>query len=374
MKRILEIGHVTLRLFFKSKASYIWLFGVPTALIYFLASAAREPGDPANRRAPLAIDNRDTNFLSQIFVAVLTNQGIAAVGPTNAPRAVRIPPDFTSQIVSGGKTAVAFSEHNDVNEGDAALAKLRVARALVAMNSALLQAAAQPGGLTNLSENRLRTILNKPEPTRLKAYYAGRKPTPTGFNFSLPGNIVMYLLFNLLIFGGANTAAGRRDGTLRRLATTQATRLEIVLGKIYGNTLLGGAQILYFLLIGRFIFKVNLGANLPGVLMILVALAWAAAGLGVLAGSCIISEDRIVPVCVLTGLLIGALGGCWWPLEAAPPIFQKIAMGLPSGWALGGLHQMISFGSGIGAAVKPTLMLAGFGVVANGLAVRFFRV
>lgn len=374
MKRVLDIGHNDLRLFFKSKTSFIWLFVLPTMMVYFLGFVAKGPDDPFNRRAPLAIDNHDTNFLALAFLDILTNQGVAVVGPTNAPSVVRIPPDFTHRVLSGEKTRVEFSRKEESADADGALVQLRLARALIEINSDLLQAGSQRGDLTNLTEAALREIMAKPDLAKLRAYFAGRKPTASGFNFSLPGNLVMYLMFNLLIFGGANTAAGRRNGTIRRMATTPATRLQIVLGKIYGNTLLGAVQILYFLFVGKFIFHVNLGANLPGVILVLIALAWAAAALGVMAGSCIASEDRVVPVCVLVGLMMGALGGCWWPLEMAPQIFKTVALCLPTGWALAGLHQMISFGSGFQAAIIPALALGGFAVVANILAIRLFRV
>jgi ABC-type multidrug transport system permease subunit len=183
----------------------------------------------------------------------------------------------------------------------------------------------------------------------------------------------MYLMLNLLIFGGTSMAASRRSGILKRLTIAGASRLEIVLGKIYGSTLLGAAQIVYFLLLGKFVFHVNLGANLPGVILILMILAWVAAALGVLVGSCLASEDRVVPICVLASLLMGALGGCWWPLEIAPPMFKTIALCFPTGWALAGLHQLISFGAGLQAALWPMAVLLGFGAAANVLAVRFFR-
>ncbi len=373
MKRILDIGHNDLRIFFKSRSAYVWLFIIPTAFVYFLGFAAHGPGDPANRRAPVAIDNRDTNFLARAFVEELTAQGVEPRGPTNAARGVRIPADFTARVLRGERTKVEFYRNEDSNEADGALMELRLTRALIAINSDVLETVLRRGAADGLTEARLKEIVAEPNPVTLDAHFAGRKPTPSGFNFSLPGNLVMYLLMNVLIFGGTTMAAGRRNGIIKRLAVTPATRLEIVMGKIYGNTLLGAAQIVYFLVIGKFLFGVNLGANLPGVILILVTLAWAAGALGVFIGSCAVSEDRVVPICVLASLMMGALGGCWWPLEMAPQTFRTIALCLPTGWALAGLHQLISFGSGIGAALVPILALLGFGAVANFLAIRFFR-
>jgi ABC-type multidrug transport system permease subunit len=133
-------------------------------------------------------------------------------------------------------------------------------------------------------------------------------------------------------------------------------------------------QIAFFLLAGRVLFKVNLGANLPGVIVTLLVFSWVAASLGVLAGSLVKSHDRVTGICVLAALMMAALGGCWWPLEIGPAALKVIAHCLPTGWALDALHQLISFGSGFGAIVKPLLVLMGFGAAANFMAARFFRV
>jgi ABC-2 type transport system permease protein len=376
MQRILDIGHNDLRLFFKSKTAYVWLFVIPTAFIYFIGFAAGGPGQPSDRKAPVLIQNKDTNFLSRALLEEMNAEGMWVVDPTNATRAAReldIPADFTERTMRGEKTRLPFLRREGAGEADGAMLELRLVRALIGLNGHLLEAIAKDGNIATLTEQRLREIREAPNPVALDSQFGGRKPVPSGYNFSLPGTLVMYLMLNLLVFGGTSMAASRRNGIIRRLTTSAASRMEIVLGKVYGNTLLGAAQIVFFLLLGKFVFHVNLGENLPGVILLLLILAWVAGALGVLAGSCLASEDRVIPICVLASLLMGALGGCWWPLEIAPPIFKTIALCLPTGWALAGLHQLISFGAGLRAALLPMAVLLAFGVVANVLAVRFFR-
>ncbi len=376
MRRVLAIGHNDLKVFFKSRTAFVWLFLIPTAFVYFLGFAARGPGDPANRQPPVLIDNQDTNFLSRALLDEMNAEGMRVVTPTNAgnaARELRIPGDLTERSLRGERTRLKFLRRENAGEADGALLELRLTRALIGLNGHLLEAVTRDGTRATLTGPRLREIREAPNPVKLNSHFGGRKPLPSGFNFSLPGNLVMYLMLNLLIFGGTSMAGARRNGVIKRLMTSAASRREIVMGKIYGNTLLGAAQVAYFLMIGKFVFRVNLGANLPGVMLLLLILAWVAGTLGVLVGSCFVSEDRMIPVCVLTSLLMGALGGCWWPLEIAPPAFKTIALCFPTGWALAGLHQLISFGAGIEAALLPMAALLGFGVLANALAIRFFR-
>lgn len=376
MKHIFDIGHLDLRLFFKNRSAYVWLFAVPLAFVYFMGFANRGAGHPYNRTPPVLIENADTNFLGRIFLDELRAQDMWLLSPTNqeAPaRVIQIPANFTSNALAFKQTKLKFLKRDDSGEADAALIEVRLVRALIALNGHLLETAAQTNGGGAFNEAQLRDIMARTNPVSLNVRFAGRQPVPSGFNFSLPGNLVMYLMMNLLIFGGSTIAAERRNGVIKRLMLHPVTHFQLVMGKIYGLMLLGSVQILFFLAVGKFLFHVNLGANLPGVTITLLVFAWVAASLGVLVGSLSAAEDRVVGICVLASLLMAALGGCWWPLEIGPPALKTIALCTPTGWALQALHQLISFGSGFDAVVVPLAVLGAFGVAANLLAARFFR-
>jgi len=374
MKQIFIIGHNDLRVFLRRKASYVWLFVTPVIFIGFMGYAVRGPGDPANVRPTVLVDNRDTNFLASVFTAELGTQGLRAVNPGSgeeAPQGIRVPADFTQRILSGKQAKVEFFKKENELSGEGAMIELRLVRALIAMNSHLLVASSK--GEAGLSELAVRGAQHTASLVRLDARFAGRKPMPSGFKFSLPGNMVMYLMMNLLLFGGASIARGRQNGLMRRLACHPLTRPRLVAGKIYGLILLGAVQTTVFLLAGRFLFGVHFGDSLGAILLTLLVYSWVAASLGVLVGSVLQGEDKVVGLCVMTSLLMGALGGCWWPVEIGPPLLHTIAQCLPTGWALEALHQLLSFGGGLADILRPLGFLALFGVAVNALAAWFFR-
>ncbi len=315
-----------------------------------------------------------SNFLGSIFMRELGTQGLRVKDPNSgedAPQAISVPDDFTTLVLSGKQAKVEFSKKDSEVTGEGALVELRLVRALISINSALLVASSHGG--TNLTEAAVREAQQASPLVALDARFAGRKPTPSGMKFSLPGNIVMYVMMNLLIFGGVSIAKGRQNGLVRRLACHPLTRGRLIAGKIYGLILLGAVQTTVFLLAGRFIFGVHFGSSLGPILLTLLIYAWVAASLGVLMGSLIHSEDKVAGLCVMIALLMGALGGCWWPTEIGPPILHTIAVCLPTGWALHALHQLISFGGGFADIVRPLATLVIFGVAANGLAAWSFR-
>jgi ABC-type multidrug transport system permease subunit len=377
MTRILDIGHNDLRLFLKHRTAYVWLFLMPLGFVYFMSFAAKGPDAPSNRRPPVIVENADTGFLGAYFVEELGRQGLSRVDPDkgeNADRGIRIPADFTARMSAKQATKLEFYTVEGSNSADAALIEARLVRALVTVNSQLLEASTERGGSFPPTEEALRGIRAQPHLVSLDAKFAGRKPVPTGFNFSLPGNLVNFLMMNLLLFGGSTVAASRRSGVLRRILTLPVRRSELVAGLIYGLVLLGAVQIAFFLLVGRFVLNVNLGANVLGVAVVLLVFAWVAGALGVLIGSLLDAHDRVIGVCVMASLLMAAIGGCWWPLEVAPAAMKTASHFVPSGWALEALHRLISFGSGLDAVVVPLLVLAGFGAAATIAASKFFRV
>lgn len=377
MNLLLHIGHTDVRLFLGNRLSYVWLFGMPLLFIYFMGFANRGPGDPANPRPAVLVENLDTNFLGAVFIEELGAQGMRTLPPDQAGDAelgIRVPADFTARVQSGDGATVGFFEAGRGQSGEAAMIQLRLVRAVIAVNSHLLAAATAAGGRLAFDEAGLRAARSAPATVRLDARFGGRKPVPSGYAFSVPGNLVMYLMMNLLVFGGTGVAAQRTAGVLRRLAAQPVTHLQILGGKIYGLILLGLVQVGVFLAAGRWVFGVPLGANLPAVITVLLVYSWVAAALGVLLASVVRAEDKVVGLSVMVSLLLAALGGCWWPLEVAPPVLQFLAHLLPSGWAMDALHQLISFGNGWGAVWKPLAMLSGFGLAASALAARWFRV
>ncbi|MBL9134788.1 MAG: ABC transporter permease [Verrucomicrobiales bacterium] len=378
MRHLFLIGHHDLRLFLRNRSSWIWLVVMPLAFVYFMGFANRGPGGPRTTRPLLLVDNRDTGFLGVAFLAELGEQGLEVRLPSHphsdqARRGIRIPTNFTDTVIAGNQGRVVFFTPGGTDDPSSALIEMRVLRATIALNSHLLEGLGADTDTTPTAD-ALEAVRHREARVRLDARHAGRKPIPTGFNFSLPGILVMYLMMNLLTFGGVTLAWERRSGVLRRMQVHPVTNAALIGGKIYGLLLLAGIQIAVLLLAGRFLFSVNLGDNLLGILAVLAIYAWVAASIGILLGSILRSEDKVVGLCVLVSMVMAALGGCWWPLEIVPETFQFLAHCLPTGWAMDALHQLITFGSDLTAARRPLAALLGFAAVANLAAIRFFRV
>jgi ABC-2 type transport system permease protein len=371
MNQVLLIAKNDLRLFLKEKAAYFWLFGAPLLFAFFMGMS-RGRDDPSDPNPRLLLENRDAGFMGKIFVEQLGEQGFSLLSPKNsdAIRGVRIPVNFTESVLAKKAVKMEFFEKGSSQADASMLTEARLVRALVALNGYLIE----HGTKTNLTEASLRAVIAKPNTVSVTSSWGSRKPIPKGYNQSIPGVLVMFVMMNLLIFGGTSVASERREGVLRRFAVHPVTRMQLVYGKIAGLLGLGLVQITYMLVAAALLMHFRLGSQFPLVLLVLVIYGWAAGSLGVLIGSVVQRDDKIVAICVLATMVMAALGGCWWPLEIVPKNIQFVAFTTPVAWAMHALHQLISFGGGFREILPALAVLALFAAGANALAARFFRV
>jgi ABC-type multidrug transport system permease subunit len=377
MKNILTIGHNDLRVFLRDRSSLIWLLAMPLAFVVFTSFSSRPRGDPYDFKPQVLVENKDAGFMGGLFAEELSRQGLWVVNAEeapDAPRGVSIPRDFTEQVLAKKQVNTSFfTIPGKGNEQESMLAQTNLFRAVVAFNSYLVENATATAG-REPTEESIRRLMNAENPVVLDSSFAGRKPIPVGYNMSLPGILVMYLFINLAIFGGAGLAAERRSGVLRRMSINPVTKWELMLGKLYGLILLAAVQVGFFMVLGQFVFDVNIGDNLVGITATLFVFSWLAASFGLLLGFLVKSEDKVVGLALMIGIPMAALGGCWFPMEIVPEVVRKIAFMLPTAWAMDSLHQLITFGSGFSGVLKQIGVLAAYALGANLIAVRFFRV
>jgi ABC-type multidrug transport system permease subunit len=378
MKYVLTIATNELRMFLRDRMALVWLVAMP--LIFMVAFGIPDfhyRRAPSNTTPGVLIENNDAGFLGGVFVTELATHGIWVIAPENRADAkfiVRVPADFTERVLAKEVARVEFSrvEGADGSQGD--LVGFRLAQTVFVVNARLVEYAVQAASSAPPTEESLRAILDRENPVTLDARFAGRRPVPVHFNQSLPATLVMYLLMNLMIFGSTRTAAERELGVLRRISIHPVSRLQLVSGKILGLMLLALVPIVVLLLAGQFAFKVNIASNAAWIVLTLLLFSWVAASLGLLIGFVVKAHEKIIAASLLVALPMAALGGCWWPLEIVPEWLQGAAHATPVAWALDALHQFITFGGGIEAAAGALGVLALFGIAANILAAKFFRV
>ncbi|HET9233716.1 MAG TPA: ABC transporter permease [Candidatus Eisenbacteria bacterium] len=360
----------------RARETILWTFIMPIVFFFFIGSITGGFGRGSGvSRDPLILETSpEAGFLANTLEQRLREAGFEIRDPQSAdpkqkvPK-LTIPPAFTDSVLAGHRTTITLTRPGEANiRGD--YDRFRVQRAAFGTLGQLI-AASETGPPT---PEGLAIVAAAPQIVRLEVTPAGkRRIVPTGFEQAVPGTMVMFTLILLLTSGAVLVILERKEGLLRRLASSPLDRSTILLGKWGGRMMLGMIQIGFAMIVGTLLFHVRWGSNLPMLLVVLFFYGGLAAILGLLLGSVARSEGQAVGLGVLTSNVFAALGGCWWPIEITPSWMQKLALVFPTGWAMDALHKLVSFEAPPTSVVPHLVVFSIALVVAGWLAARVFR-
>jgi ABC-type Na+ efflux pump permease subunit len=367
------IARTDLRRMLRRWETLLWTFGMPPVFFFFIGTITGGFGDTG--ADPLVLSARPSaGFLAELVDRRLERQGFAvrraADSGATAERRLELPAGFTEDVLAGRRSTVRFVTRAEGT--DAGYDQVRVARAVYGVLADVALAAVEGGAPPDRAA--IERVAATPRTLTLDVAEAGRRArVPTGFEQAVPGTMVMFTLLVLLTSGAISVVLERKEGLLRRLASTPLPRGGIVLGKWGARMALGVVQIGFAMAAGTLLFHVSWGPDWPALIAVLLAWAALAAALGLLLGSLARSEGQATAIGVLSSNVLAALGGCWWPIEVTAPWMQKLALALPTGWAMDALHRLVGFQAGP-ASVAPHVAALGLATLAAGWgAARTFR-
>jgi len=352
----------------------LWTFLMPVIFFYFLAMV--NGGESAERKDALAVSVApDAGFLAHELISQLGKRDYRIVRPEtreeflSEPRRIEIPSGFTESVLAGKPMEIRFSRKGEDQTAD--YDRVRLMRAVYTVLAELAVTAANGRAVTPES---LQQLAAEPRMLQLEVKPAGKRVIPpSGYQQSVPGTMVMFTLVILFTGGAASLTMERRMGLLRRLASSPVSRGAVVAGRWGSRMALGAVQILFAMLLGRWLFHVDWGPHPAMVVTILMAYGALAATLGILLGNFGRTEVQVIGIGVISSNLLAGLGGCWWPIEIAPLWAQRLAMFLPTGWAMDALHKLVSFGASPASVIPHLCATLAAALVAGYILSRSFR-
>jgi ABC-2 type transport system permease protein len=194
----------------------------------------------------------------------------------------------------------------------------------------------------------------------------------TGFAQSSPGQLVTWVMTTL--FGVAGFLVYERlNGTARRLAVMPMRNSIILGGNFSGRFVLGIVQMALMVGFGALVLSVPYGNDPLALIIILITFGLAGTAFGIMLATFSRTMSQAGGLAILCAMLFAALGGCWWPLEITPPLYQTIVKVLPSTWAMQGLTDIIVYGKGLSAVWLDAVVLLAFAAIYFVVGVRRMR-
>jgi ABC-2 type transport system permease protein len=128
-------------------------------------------------------------------------------------------------------------------------------------------------------------------------------------------------------------------GTLEALLVTQTELPTIILGSSLYSYFFTSFQVFIYLILGVFVFGVNLGAaNYIGAMIILVFTITSFGSIGIISASFIMMFKRGDPITWLVTSLSWLLGGVFYPVQVLPSWLETLSNLLPITHSLNGMR------------------------------------
>lgn len=373
MRRVILLALNDLRQVAKDRPALFWMVAMPIGFIFLFGQM-----DRGEQRTVIGLTvlDRDDTVVSRAFGDALTREGfriqrIASQGSDSlgsARRTLTLPSGFQDSLAAGQAVTAPYYVDPEADAEASLLAEMHMQRAslstLLALSLLARDHDSLPLAFDAVRSAELDALLARPRGVSVSAETAGRgRAVPSGMRHSLPATLALFMLINTTIYGAVFLAIEKQERILARLASQPLSRVQILGGKLLGAVLIGLVQAFILLLAGRFLFGAFLGHSLAGLALVVLCLALVAGALALFWGAVLRTPEQVTATTIVTALFLGAIGGCWWPLEVVPGWMQIVGHVSPAAWAMDGFHALISFGGGVGAVALPCLVLLGYALV-----------
>jgi ABC-2 type transport system permease protein len=192
-------------------------------------------------------------------------------------------------------------------------------------------------------------------------------PHANGAEQVVPGQATLSAFFvvSLVTFG---FFAEHYWGTWDRLRASQASSLEIVLGKALPRMVISLAQFVVIFATGVVVFDLRIRGGVAALAPLVVAFSICLVLLGVAVTAVCRTAQQANAFGIVGMVLFGAIGGALVPFNVLPGWARTIAPATPTYWAMRGFRSIILDGQGLGGVTTPVAVLLAmalaFGVVA----------
>jgi ABC-2 type transport system permease protein len=188
-----------------------------------------------------------------------------------------------------------------------------------------------------------------------------------------PALLATMVLFFSFLLTGISFLRERSQGTMERLMASPVSRLDVVLGYLFGFFLFALAQTLIIVLFTIYVLDVNYYGDLWQIFVFQVVIIAGAVNLGIFTSTFARNEFQMVQFIPLILFPQVFLCGVIWPVEQMPEYLQWIGRFLPLKYGVDGLRDIMLSGMSLIDVWFELLVLVGFTVVTSVLATLTLR-
>jgi ABC-type Na+ efflux pump permease subunit len=227
----------------------------------------------------------------------------------------------------------------------------------------------------NMSENIIRSAKNnyKNEPAIKWTSIVGEKnDTKLGLIQAVAGTAILMLLFSVAGVG-TSILEEKENGTINRLLYSPLKGSAILYGKMLFAFFISILQLTVMFLFAWLIFNMDLSVNIPALILMIIATAFAVSSLGIFLAAIARTRQQAQNLSTIIILVMSAVGGSMIPLFIMPPILQKIALLSVNYWGIQGFYDIFWRALPLQAILPKIFILLSIGIVMTSASIRLFK-
>ncbi len=333
---------------------------------------------------PIGIINQDRGRLSALVVEPLSQMKadgeketfrLTAVSNLDEARneirgqqlngALLIPPDFSDKIVAGKQSEVIIITDQS-NPQVSALINTTLEKIM----SDVAAEAARQQVVKLIPDSPNPETIARPFTVKSEGVIAGK---PNYFQFVLPGVLGMNVTFAVLLGVAASIAREREDGTIDGIMVAPVSRLTIILGKSFSQTVRGLVQASIVLTLAVLLFGVVIYGNFLLLAFLMLLCVFSFVGLGVFISSLGERQETATTIMVTLQFPMLFLSGVFFPIQQMPQFVQVLSRLMPLTYAVQAMRKVIVMGAGFSDVLPEMAVMAGFGAVMLVIAIKAFN-
>ncbi|MCM3572675.1 ABC transporter permease [Mesobacillus subterraneus] len=270
-----------------------------------------------------------------------------------------IPRDFSGHIISGGNSEVRV-----ISIPSASIQSSIVENVVLqfTQSAAINVIAMEVAGPTSFGKALpAMSQLAEADYAFVEEAAAEQDQKPVGsFQYYAAGMGVMFLLMTV-ITGVSAMIDEKEQDVFNRLLVTKLSNQHYLIGKFIGLLFMSSVQFFIIILGTHYLYDVQWGESMTGVIIVGFAFVFSVSGLGVLLGALVKKEKTFNAAGMLATQIMAAVGGSMVPLYIFPDWVNTVVKVLPNALALQTFLELMS-----GAGVWQVLIEAGI-LIAIGL-------
>lgn len=176
------------------------------------------------------------------------------------------------------------------------------------------------------------------------------------------------------VFSIGTILSDRQYNTWQRMLISPVSKVSVLGGSMVAAYMIGVIQLGILILGGKYLFNIDWGSSISGILLVAVSFVFTITCLGLFLSGIVKSYSQLSAITPVVLTSTAMLGGCMWPLEIInSKILLTIANFVPQKWAVEAMEKIAVHGYGFEAAIMPSLILIGMGLILFTIGVRLVK-